>query len=168
MTVQRGKVGNHRAQGIVEQFNRTQSEKLFSHQYTQEITNKDARSKEWVKKLPRIIKVLNDGETRLIGLKPKDAIKAKSVKQNPAAPAHRLGEKRENKIAGEAPGDTENDTRRWATDPIWSIKSYIIKNVIVVENQPVLYYLEKENYKFPAIATCSYHLKIFNDYSGNL
>ena len=49
----------------------------------------DARSREWVNKLPLVLKALNDQETRLIGVKPKDAIKMKSVKQNPAAPAHR-------------------------------------------------------------------------------
>ena len=43
----------------------------------------------------------------------------KSVKQNPAAPAHRPVGKREKKIAGNsqvrymyAPGEAENDTRR--------------------------------------------------------
>ena len=47
------------------------------------------------------------------------------VKQNPAAPAHRLIGKREKKIAEnpqvryiQAPGEAENDTHRRATDPI--------------------------------------------------
>ena len=69
---------------------------------------------------------------------------------NPAAPAHRPVGKREKKITGDAivrylyaPGEAENYTRRRATDPIWYIKTYVIKNVMVVENQPVLYYLEK-------------------------
>ena len=81
----------------------------------------DGRSREWVKKLPLVIKALNDQETRLIGLKPKDAIQIKLVKQNPAAPAHRLVGKREKKIAGNArvrylyaPREAENDTRRRA------------------------------------------------------
>ena len=101
------------------------------------------------KKLLLVIKALNDQETRLIGLKPKDTIKMKSVKQNPAAPAHRPVGKREKKIAENArvrylyaPGEADNDTRRRATDPIWSIKTFSIKNVMIVENQPVLYYLE--------------------------
>ena len=130
VTVQRGRGRNHRAQGIVQRFNRTLAERLFSHQYAQEMTNKDARSREWVKKLQRVIEALNNKETKLIGLKPKDAIKMRSVKQNPAAPAHRLVEKREKKIAGDAkvrylyaPGEIENDSKRRATDPIWSIKT---------------------------------------------
>ena len=85
--VQRGEVGNHRAQGIVERLNKTLAERLCFHQYTQEMTT-DARSREWVNKFPLVTKALNDQETRLMGLKPKDAIKKTSVKQNPAAPAH--------------------------------------------------------------------------------
>ena len=41
------------------------------------VMNKDARSRQWVKKLPRVIEALNNEETRLIGLKPK-AIKIRS------------------------------------------------------------------------------------------
>ena len=48
VTVQRGEAGNHRAQGIVERLNKTLAERLFSHQYAQEMTT-DARSREWVK-----------------------------------------------------------------------------------------------------------------------
>ena len=75
VTVQRGEVGNHRAQGIVKRFNRILAERLFSHQYAQEMSSKDLRSREWVKKLPLVIMALNDEETRLIRLRPKDAIK---------------------------------------------------------------------------------------------
>ena len=35
VTVQRGEVGNHRVQGIVERLNKTLAERLFSHQYAQ-------------------------------------------------------------------------------------------------------------------------------------
>ena len=39
------------------------------------------RSVEWVSRLPAVVKALNNEKTRLIGLKPKDAIKAKTVSQ---------------------------------------------------------------------------------------
>ena len=68
----------------------------------------------------------------------------RSVKPNPAGPAHRLVGKREKKIVKNArirylyiPGEAENDTRRRTTDPICSIKTYYIKNNLVVENHPV-------------------------------
>ena len=68
-----GEPGNHRAQGIVERFNKTLAEKLFPAQYAKEMIQ-DGRSSEWVENLPSIIKVLNETETRLIKQKPIDAI----------------------------------------------------------------------------------------------
>ena len=61
-----GEPGNHRAQGIVERFNKTLAEKLFPAQYAKEMIQVEGRSSEWVENLPSIIKVLNETETRLI------------------------------------------------------------------------------------------------------
>lgn len=44
VTIQRSETGNHRAQAFVERANRTLAERLFSHQYAQEmITNERSR-----------------------------------------------------------------------------------------------------------------------------
>jgi len=43
--IQRGEAGNHKAQSIVDRANRTISEKLFTHQYAQEMLLEDKRSK---------------------------------------------------------------------------------------------------------------------------
>jgi hypothetical protein len=71
--IRRGEVGLHRAQGIVERFNRTLAERLFGHQYAQEILlearGSNVRSKEWVARLPAVIKAINNETTRLIGMK---------------------------------------------------------------------------------------------------
>ena len=76
--IQRSEAGNHRAQAFVERANRTLSEKLFSHQYAQEMISDD-RSRVWVKRLPDIIKTLNNTPTRITGKEPDDAIKQKEV-----------------------------------------------------------------------------------------
>ena len=56
---QRSEAGNHRAQSLVERANRSLSERLFSHQYAQEMMT-EGRSVEWVKRLPAVIKAMNN------------------------------------------------------------------------------------------------------------
>ena len=78
--IRRGNVNVHRDQGIVERFNRTLGERLISFQYSQEMNLKSGeRSREWVKRLPEVVKALNNETTRLTGKKPIDAIKEKVV-----------------------------------------------------------------------------------------
>jgi len=82
--VRRGRVDFHRDQAIVERFNRTLAERLFGHQYAQEMLlsarGSSERSAEWVARLP---------VTRLTGKKPKDAIRVKTVAQKPLLQANR-------------------------------------------------------------------------------
>ena len=84
--IRRGEKALHRSQAIVERFNRTLAEKLFGHQYAQEYLlaaasgsstkSSNARSREWVARLPSVIAGLNKEPTRLIGNKtPLEAIK---------------------------------------------------------------------------------------------
>ena len=83
--VRRGWVDIHRDQGIVERFNRTLAERLFGHQYAQEMRlPSDERSTEWAKRLPSVVAALKE-VTRLIDKKPSDAIKAKTLTQKPSS-----------------------------------------------------------------------------------
>ena len=69
--VRRENVNVHRDQGIVERFNRILSERFFSYQYSQEMNFQPAeRSREWVKRLPKVVLALNGEKTRLTGKKP--------------------------------------------------------------------------------------------------
>ena len=76
--IRRGCVNIHRDQAIVERLNRTLAERLFGHPYAQEMLLRGKRSVEWVSRLPEVVEALNNEKTRLIGLKPKDAIEAKN------------------------------------------------------------------------------------------
>ena len=84
--VRRGRVDIHRDQGVVECWNRTLAERLFGHQYTQEMRLPSGqRSTDWVARLPGVVAALNGEVTRLTGKKPSDAIKAKTVAQKPSS-----------------------------------------------------------------------------------
>ncbi|MEW8686499.1 MAG: hypothetical protein AB2556_11865, partial [Candidatus Thiodiazotropha sp.] len=70
----------------VERFNRTLAERLFGHQYAQEMRLPSGqRSRKWVKRLPAFVAALNGEVTRLTGKKPSEAIKARSVTQKPSS-----------------------------------------------------------------------------------
>ena len=148
--IRRGEARQHRAQAIVERFNRTLAERLFGHQYAQEIlmearNGKSARSTEWVSRLPDVIKALNNEETRLIGMKPSDAIKKKEVKAQASAPQRwknevQLPSNMKVRYLYE-PGELEGGERRRASDPIWSLETYSIDSVVKTPGDPTLYYL---------------------------
>ena len=63
---QSSEAGNHRAQSFVERANRTLSERLFSHQYAQEMIT-EGRSVEWVKRLPFVLKAMNNESAKITG-----------------------------------------------------------------------------------------------------
>ena len=76
--IQRSEAGNHRAQAFVERANRTLGERLFSHQYAQEMIS-EGRSRVWVKRLPAVMKALNSQVIRITGKEPDKALGLKEV-----------------------------------------------------------------------------------------
>ena len=135
VSVRSGRVDVHRDQGIVERFNRTLAEKLFGHQYAQEmLLPLEQRSSEWV--------------ARLIGKRPSEAIRRKAVSARPAAPARRpVGFEEQRLPSGVGvrylyqPGELEGGRRR-ATDPTWSVKVYRLERTVTNTVDPVVYYLD--------------------------
>jgi hypothetical protein len=150
--VRRGRVEVHRDQGIVERFNRTLAERLFSHQYAREMKLPEGqRSTEWVARLPAVVAALNNEPTRLTGKKPMDAIKLQRVTARPSAVApgsRSVGVGLEEKLIPSyarvrylyQPGELEGGRRR-ATDPVWSLSAHYVRNVIRQSGQPAVYYL---------------------------
>ena len=84
--IQRGDPSQHRSQGIVERFNRTLADGLFSYQYHKELEDPSKSNREWVSRLQNVVNSLNNENTRLIGMKPINAIKQTSVKQGFSQP----------------------------------------------------------------------------------
>jgi len=149
--VRRGRVDTHRDQGIVERFNRTLAERLFGHQYAQEMLlaarGSSERSAEWVARLPAVVAALNGEMTRLTGKKPSEAIRTSSVAQKPSLPASRVIGLEEPLLPSNAlvrylyaSGELEGGRRR-ATDPVWSLTIHTVRNVVRQSAQPALYYL---------------------------
>lgn len=149
VNVRRGRVDVHRDQGIVERFNRTLAERLFGHQYAQEMRlPSGVRSSEWVARLPAVVAALNGEVTQLTGKRPSEAIKVKSVAQKPssAIPGRHVGIQ-EAKLPSSVgvrylyqPGELEGGRRR-ATDPVWSLDVYRLGRSVTKPDEPVLYYL---------------------------
>lgn len=150
VSVRRGRVDVHRDQGIVERFNRTLAERLFGHQYAQEmrLPEDGSRSTEWVRRLPAVVTALNNEVTRLTGQKPSVAIRRSTVSQKPSAvvPGRPVGAN-ETKLPLNVnvrflyqPGELEGGRRR-ATDPVWSIRVHKISHAVTRPDTPVMYYL---------------------------
>ena len=147
--VRRGRVDIHRDQGIVERWNRTLAERLFGHQYAQEMRLPSGqKSTKWVERLPAVVAALNNDVTRLTGKKPSDAIKAKIVAQKPSSvvPGRALGLKEQKLPSGVGvrylyySGELEGGRRR-ATDPVWSLQVYQLGRSMTKPEEPVVYYL---------------------------
>ena len=118
VTIRRGRPNIHRDQAIVERFNRTLAERLFGYQYAVEMNMPSGRSTAWVKRLPEVVSALNNTVTRLIGKKPADAIREKTVYSKPSTPYMRPVGVNERKLQPQAhvrylyyPGELEGGGR---------------------------------------------------------
>ena len=120
--IRRGIPGNHRSQGIVENFNKLLSQRLFAYQYDMEFYG--GRNTEWVNRLPMVVRGFN--QSKSIGMVPADAIKQKHTYADGRVHSHRAITNC-NPLFGKkvrylyAPGEAEGDSRQRATDPIWSL-----------------------------------------------
>ena len=69
----------HTHTAFVEALNKILAERLFKVQDAQELNDPEKVSATWVKHLYGLVNELNDTETKMIGMKPKDAIKLNEV-----------------------------------------------------------------------------------------
>ena len=91
--IQCGNPSQRRSQGIVERFNRTLADILFSYQYHKELEDLSKSNREWVSRLQNVVSALNNEKTILLGIKPVDAIKQTLVEQGFSQPAKEYEEK---------------------------------------------------------------------------
>ena len=133
----------HTHTAFVEALNKILAERLFKVQDAQELNDPEKVSSRWVKHLYGLVYELNDMETKMIGMKPKDAIKLKEVplvKQENYLPEEVLPEDGLYQYLLQ-PGEEHDDQRRRATDRIWSKAGYRLREVVESPGNRVMYYL---------------------------
>ena len=110
----------HTHTAFVKALNKILAERLLKVQDAQELNVREKVSSRWVKHLYELVDELNDTETEMIGMKPKDAIKLEEVplvKQENYPPEEILPEDGLYRYLLQ-PGEEHDDQRRRATDRV--------------------------------------------------
>ena len=134
----------HTHTAFVEALNKILAERLFKVQDAQELNDPEKVSATWVKHLYGLVDELNDTQTEMIGMKPKDAIKLDEVflvKREAYPPEDALPEHGLYRYLLQ-PGEEHDDQRRKATDRIWSEGTYRLREVVESPGNRVMYYLK--------------------------
>ena len=133
----------HTHTAFVESLNKILTERLFKVQDAQELNDPEKALSRWVKHLYGLVDELNDTETEMIGMKPKDAIKLKEVPL-----VNREAYPPEEVLPGDGlylyllqPGEEHDDQWHRATDRIWSKGTYRLKEIVENPGNRVMYYL---------------------------
>ena len=128
---------------FVEALNKILTERLFKVQDSHKLNDPEKVSSRSVKHLYGLVDELNDMETEMIGMKPKNAIKLKEVPlvaRESYPPEEVLPEDRLYRYLLQ-PGEEHNDQRCRATDRIWSKASYRLREIVENTGNRVMYYL---------------------------
>jgi len=133
---------HHNFTAFVENFNKQLAVKLFKPQDAQELrSGKD--SKIWVKNLQMFVSKLNSTKLERVGMTPAKAVKLNSVelKTKPYEPEDISPTDGLYRYLLE-PGEENSDSKRRATDNVWSRETFRLDHIIENPGQRVLYYLE--------------------------
>ena len=133
----------HTHTAFVEALNKILAERLFKVQDAQELNDPEKVSSRWVKHLYGLVDELNNMETEMIAMKPKDAIKLKKVPlvaRESYPPEEVLPEDGLYQYLLQL-GEEHDDQRHRATDRIWSKDSYRLKEITENPGNRVMYYL---------------------------
>ena len=133
----------HTHTAFVEALNKILAERLFKVEDAQELNDPEKVSSRWAKHLYELVDELNDTETEMIGMKPKDAIRLNEVplvKQENYPPEEILPEDGLYRYLLQ-PSEEHDDQRRRATDRIWSTGTYRLREIAENPDNRVMYYL---------------------------
>ena len=133
----------HTHTAFVEALNKILAERLFKVQDAQELNDPEKVSSRWVKHLYGLADELNDTETEMIGMKPKDAIKLDEVPLvdwESYPPEEVLPEDGLYQYLSQ-PSEEHDDQRHRTTDRIWSKETYRLREIAENLGNRVMYYL---------------------------
>ena len=128
---------------FVEALNKILAERLFKVQDALELNDPEKVSSRWVKHLYGLVDELNDTETEMIGIKPKDGIKLNEVPlvaRESYPPKDTLPEDGLYRYLLQ-PSKEHDDQRCRATDRIWSKGTYRLREIMENPGNRVMYYL---------------------------
>ena len=134
----------HTHTAFVEALNKILTERLFKVQDAQELNNPEQVSSRWVKHLYGLSDEINDMQTAMIGMKPKDAIvldEVPLVKQENYHEEDKLPEDGLYRYLLQ-PGEEHDDQRCRAADRIWSKGTYRLREIVEDSGNHVIYYLK--------------------------
>ena len=133
----------HTHTAFVEALNKILAERLFKVQDAQELNDPEKVSATWVKHLYGLVDELNDTETEIIGMKPKNAIvldQVPIVDREAYPPEDKLPEDGLYRYLLQ-PGEENDDQRCRATDRRRSKKTCRLREVVEEAGNRVMYYL---------------------------
>ena len=133
----------HTHTAFVKALNKILAERLFKVQDAQELNDPEQVSSRWVKHLYGLVDELNDTQTEMIGMKPKDAIvldQVPLVNREAYPPEEVLPEDGLYHYLLQ-PGEEHNDRQCRATDRIWSKRTYRLREIVEDAGNHVMYYL---------------------------
>jgi len=139
--IRRADKGHHRSQAFAESFNKVLAQRLFRSMYHRGFED-GAPSNAWVSKLQKVVASLNNTKTRMIDMKPADAIKLErvqlvAVSRKPSVQPLSVGTMVY--VAANEEAKSVDETRR-ATDPWWTAKTHAIARRIDKPGRESLYY----------------------------
>ena len=136
----------HTHTAFVEALNKILAERSFKVQDAQELNDPEKVSSRWVKHLYGLVDELNDKETEMIGMKPKDAIKLKEVPlvTRESYPSEEVLPEDGLYRYLLQPREEHNDQRHRATDRLWFKASYRLREITENPGNHVMYYLADE------------------------
>ena len=127
----------------MEALNKILADRLFKVHNAQEFNDPEKVPATWVKHLYGLADELNDTETEMIGMKPKDAIgldEVPLVNRETYPPEEVLPEEGLYRCLLQL-GEEHDDQRRRATDRIWSKGTYRLREIVENPGNRVMYYL---------------------------